>query len=90
MKRHYLTTKHKNATQMLHDLSHTDDYANKIASGDKFTQLITTCNYVCECGKNYKHHSSFYRHKIGCFMYVEQNKSENQILELSKENKSDF
>lgn len=90
MKRHYLTTKHQNATQMLHDLSPMDDYDNKISSGDKFTQLITTCNYVCDCGKNYKHHSSFYRHKIGCFMYVEQNKSENQILELSKENKSDF
>tara|TARA_A100001011_G_C14132343_1_gene766017 strand:- start:98 stop:1003 length:906 start_codon:yes stop_codon:yes gene_type:complete len=58
-KRHLKTKKH-NATKMLHNAT---DLAPKTAekAPDKDCGV-----YCCECGKSYKHHSSYYRHKSKC------------------------
>ena len=58
-KRHLQTKKH-NATKMLH---------NATSLGPKASQKAPEedCNaYCCDCGKTYKHHSSYYRHKSKC------------------------
>ena len=52
-KRHIETKKH-NAAQMLH---------NDAQKGAKRSENGAR---VCECGKSYKHHQSFYRHKAKC------------------------
>ena len=58
-KRHLKTKKH-NATKMLH---------NATCLGPKAAEKAPEedCNaYCCDCGKTYKHHSSYYRHKSKC------------------------
>ena len=58
-KRHLKTKKH-NATEMLH---------NATCLGPKAAEKAPeeNCNaYCCDCGKTYKHHSSYYRHKSKC------------------------
>ena len=58
-KRHLKTKKH-NATKMLHDATYLGPKAAEKAPEED-------CNaYCCECGKTYKHHSSYYRHKSKC------------------------
>ena len=58
-KRHLKTKKH-NATEMLHNAT---DLGPKTSQNEP----KTGCDlYCCECGKTYKHHSSYYRHKAKC------------------------
>ena len=58
-KRHLKTKKH-NATKMLHNA--TDLAPNALEKAPE-----KDCGtYCCECGKSYKHHSSYYRHKSKC------------------------
>ena len=64
--RHLKTKKH-NATEMLHDAT---------TNGTKSTK--GTKIWECDCGKTYKHHSSFYRHQNKC-TYINGNE-ENQII----------
>lgn len=82
--RHLSTTKHLNATQMLHNATR---LVHKITRNH---EKITASEYVCECGKSYKHHSSFYRHKKECFNIVSENIPETQKSNLSKEKQSEF
>ena len=58
-KRHLKTKKH-NATKMLHNAT---DLGPK-----KYKKELIDENgcFCCDCGKTYKHHSSFYRHKSKC------------------------
>lgn len=58
-KRHLNTKKH-NATKMLHNAT---DLAPKKHQNAPSEDCDTYC---CECGKTYKHHSSYYRHKAKC------------------------
>ena len=58
-KRHLKTKKH-NATQMLHNAT---DLRPKAAEKEPGKDCDP---YYCECGKTYKHHSSYYRHKSKC------------------------
>ena len=58
-KRHLKTKKH-NATEMLHN-------ATDLAPNAPEKAPEKDCGtYCCECGKSYKHHSSYYRHKSKC------------------------
>lgn len=58
-KRHLNTKKH-NATEMLHN-------ATCLGAKTRHKESEEDCNaYCCECGKTYKHHSSYYRHKSKC------------------------
>jgi hypothetical protein len=58
-KRHLKTKKH-NATEMLHDATYLGPKAAE-------KEPEEDCNaYCCDCGKTYKHHSSYYRHKSKC------------------------
>ena len=77
-KRHLNTKKH-NGTQMVHD---------DTSKAPKSTEpTLSVCNsYVCECGRSYKYHSGYYRHKSKCNFVVESNP---EIL-VSKTNKTDY
>uniref|UniRef100_A0A6C0LM69 C2H2-type domain-containing protein n=1 Tax=viral metagenome TaxID=1070528 RepID=A0A6C0LM69_9ZZZZ len=58
-KRHIKTKKH-NATEMLHNA--TDLWEKKSQKEPELSYET----YFCDCGKSYKHHSSYYRHKTKC------------------------
>jgi len=67
--RHLLTLKHQNATNATNILQNT-------------TEKVP---YKCDCGKNYKHRSSLYKHKTNCSYQVEPN-SELNALKSSEKN----
>lgn len=71
--KHILTTKHKNATFMLHNATSNDDYGAKTPSGIKKCQKNAALNIVCSCGRLFQHRSSLWRHKKTCFNDVEDN-----------------
>ena len=55
--------------------------------------INATNNYVCECGKQYKHHPSFYRHKKKCIQTKEEDEQidinsidANLVIQLLKQN----
>ena len=53
----------------------------------------TINSLTCKCGKKYKHHSSFYRHKNNCLFeekLEEQLETSSQELELKEENNVDY
>ena len=53
----------------------------------------TTNSLTCKCGKKYKHHSSFYRHKNICLFeekLEEQLETSSQELEVKEENTIDY
>jgi hypothetical protein len=77
-KRHLNTKKH-NGTKMVHD---------DTSKAQKSTNITTleTNSYICECGRSYKYHSGYYRHKSKCNFDVES-KPEKSV---SKTNKSDY
>ena len=53
----------------------------------------TINSLTCKCGKKYKHHSSFYRHKNICLFeekLEEQLETSSQELELKEENNVDY
>ena len=57
-KRHLKTKKH-NGTKMIHD-----DTSNELKRAATSTAVVN--NYICECGRSYKYHSGYYRHKAKC------------------------
>ena len=77
-KKHLKTKKH-NGTKMVHN-----DTSNsqKVA---EVTKMVTN-NYVCECGRSYKYHSGYYRHKSKCNFVVD---SKPEVI-VSKTNKTDY
>ncbi len=83
--KHLSTSKHINATKMLHNAT---ESCSKVA-------LIENQVYFCDCGKEYAHHSSFYRHKKNCKkqqdiqqqdIQQQDNIMMNLILEIVKSN----
>jgi hypothetical protein len=88
--RHLVTTKHKNATKMLHDATCSDDLQANLPSGVKTPKKNAAAFYSCECGKTYKQHSSLYRHKKGCYISEGNIEVKSQVLEICKENQTDF
>jgi hypothetical protein len=88
--RHLVTTKHKNATKMLHDATCPEDLQANLSSGVKTPKKNATSFYSCECGKIYKQHSSLYRHKKNCFITEAIPEVNSQVLEICKENQTDF
>ena len=94
-KRHNSTTKHKNATQMLHNATYT---APKNAASNIHVNNV----YNCDCGKKFSHSSSYYRHRNNCYKY--QNKltsmelksattdvvKTNVVMDFCKDNQGDF
>ena len=71
--KHILTTKHKNATFMLHNATSNDEYGAKTTSGIKKCQKNALSDIVCSCGRIFQHRSSLWRHKKTCFNNVEEN-----------------
>jgi hypothetical protein len=55
LNKHLLTSKHANAT-----------LCYKNATYPHAQQQMHESSYICECGRNFKHHSSLYRHKHKC------------------------
>jgi len=95
--KHILTTKHKNATFMLHNATSNDDYGANSSSGIKKCQKNALCDSVCNCGKRFQHRSSLWRHKKVCFIDVGEEslttyENPNVCSEdsYSNHNKSDF
>tara|TARA_Y100000768_G_scaffold36911_2_gene24136 strand:+ start:5192 stop:6109 length:918 start_codon:yes stop_codon:yes gene_type:complete len=80
IQKHFNTEKHKRNTK---------NSSNNVKQADKMG------NYICECGKSYKHVSSLARHKNICSGNVytsklvtvleENNKLQEQIIEMQKE-----
>ena len=58
--RHLTTAKHKK-----------NEMANIVSS--HFTSITSHDNFVCECGKLYKHRSSLSKHKTKCIYIIKQN-----------------
>jgi hypothetical protein len=50
------------------------------------TQKLSKINLSCECGKKYKYHSGYYRHKKQCIVNEEQkiSKNKNHLIELKE------
>ena len=71
--KHNLTTKHKNATFMLHNATSNDEYGAKTSSGIKKCRKNAVSYCVCSCGRTFQHRSSLWRHKKGCFVSEEDN-----------------
>ena len=76
-KRHLKTKKH-NDTQMVHNDTHL---------GAKRSSTQTAQKWVCGCGKSYKYHSGYYRHKKTCKwdedddnVIVKKENDENMII----------
>ncbi len=59
MNNHYLSAKHRRMTE---------DYngGQKVA---KIKQKLSNENFVCECGKEYKHRQGLWKHKTKCLTY---------------------
>jgi len=66
-----------------------DDYGLNLPCGTKKYQKSTNTLFVCNCGKKYKQHSSYYRHKRSCLMNEEEN-TNNNVVEFCKNNQTDF
>lgn len=64
----HLETKKHNAAQMLHD------------GAQKVAKSCTYETFECGCGKSYKHHQSFYRHKARCMWKPNTGVSEESII----------
>ena len=94
--RHYSTTKHVNATKMLPITTQVAIHGNKSSSGAFLANKSALPNFICNCGKQYIHRSSFYRHKKGCYKDVtddnenNENNENNVIIESSSENTAEL
>ena len=64
--KHVLSRKHKNTAIIL-----TNTYKKNAENAD-------TQNFICECGKDYKHRQSLYNHKKVCT--IQQNQNDNLII----------
>ena len=77
-KRHLKTKKH-NATKMLHN-------ATSLGAKTSHKAPEEDCNaYCCDCGKTYKHHSSYYRHKSKCTWTPPEEEKVVEKSEISSE-----
>ena len=63
----HLETKKHNGTQMIHN------------DTQKVAKSCSKERYVCECGKSYKFHSGYYRHKSKCTWTAPVENSDNLI-----------
>jgi len=80
--RHIITTKHKNATQMIHIGVKN---AQRVATPKPINNVCNDSKYHCLCGNKYKQHSNYYRHRKNCYIF--QNiKNENEKLLEENEN----
>ena len=77
-KRHLQTKKH-NGTKMVHDDT------SKAPKSTTSASLVTN-TYLCECGRSYKYHSGYYRHKSKCTFKIE----DKPEVVVSKTNKTDY
>ena len=77
-KRHLKTKKH-NGTEMVHNGT------SNVQKGATQSAPVVN-NYVCECGRSYKYHSGYYRHKSKCNFILE---TKPEVL-VSKTNKPDY
>ena len=71
--RHVLTPKHLKMVYLNENASKSEEKAS-----DMSNNTPSEINYTCNCGKEYKHDSSFYRHKKKCIIL-------NQEVEKEKE-----
>jgi len=71
--RHVLTPKHLKMVYLNENASKSEEKAS-----DMSNNTPSEINYTCNCGKEYKHDSSFYRHKKKCTIL-------NQEVEKEKE-----
>ena len=77
--RHLTTAKHRK-----------NEMANNLSS--HFTSITSHDNFVCECGREYKHRSSLSKHKSKCVFLVKQNinsytnlvYTKDDIIDISK------
>ena len=77
-KRHLKTKKH-NGTQMVHDDT------SKGAETSHTSTLVTNA-FICGCGRSYKYHSGYYRHKSKCNFIPDDSP---EVL-VSKTNNTDY
>ena len=77
-KRHLQTKKH-NGTKMVHDDT------SKAPKSTTSASLVTN-TYLCECGRSYKYHSGYYRHKSKCTFKIE----DKPEVVISKTNNTDY
>ena len=77
--RHMLTPKHLKMVYLNENASKSEEKAS-----DMFNNTPSASNYTCNCGKEYKHDSSFYRHKKKCTIL---NQEETAIKELKQKEK---
>ena len=98
-KKHISTTKHKNAIQLLQNAIHG---ATNVATPNINVKSV----YNCDCGKNFSHRSSYYRHRSNCFQYQNKlsllatktatthvdnnNNMTNVVIDYCKDNQADF
>lgn len=76
--RHIITTKHKNATQMIHICAKN---AQCVATPKLSNNVCNDSKYQCLCGNKYKQHSNYYRHRKNCYIFQNiKNKNENEKL----------
>ncbi len=88
--RHLITTKHKNATKMLHNATCPVVSRAKSSSGVKTPKKNAAAYYECDCGKRYKQHSSLSRHKKKCYIPEGPVEVKSEILEICKDHQTDF
>lgn len=81
-KRHIKTKKH-NGTQMVHDDT-LEKHEKNTKNGVSTTEVINA--FICECGRSYKYHSGYYRHKSKCNFKSE---AKPEVI-VSKTNKTDY
>ena len=71
--RHILTPKHKNTDKIL---PNTD-----AESSESSENAVLTNNFICSCGKEYKHRQSLFKHKNKCQTKEEINEIDNPLNE---------
>jgi hypothetical protein len=74
--KHNSTSKHKDATQMLQNATKTRQNSAKLGTPN----LHVNSAYNCDCGKEFNHRSSYYRHRKSCLQY--QNKVSSSARKL--------
>ena len=86
--RHILTLKH-NRLQKRAKKSEKEQIIENNENNLKENNMVKSHEYICECGKKYKHHSSLYNHKNKC-LYFNLNTLQGKTKEeICKEDKID-
>jgi len=78
--RHILTPKHLKKSKCYENASNLEENASNISN-----KTLTTTKNMCNCGKEYKHDSSYFRHKKKCILLNDPNivENENTNIELT-------